>query len=95
MPEVSIYQKIKKITDGKIASCYVYYLKPGGREPKHYHQGVELVYVLKGSCQTHQQGKLYVYKKGQIHEVINDSKNQLVFICLTIPPESKKNTIYI
>jgi len=32
---------------------------------------------------------------GQIHEVINNSKNPLVFICLTIPQENGQNTIYV
>jgi len=32
---------------------------------------------------------------GQIHEVINNSKKPLVFICLTIPWENDKNTIYL
>lgn len=92
---MSDYLKDKKIFDFKLASCYVYWLKPGGIEKKHYHKGIELVYVIKGSCQTHYQGKLYLYKKGQVHEVINNSNQPLVFICLTIPQESAKNTIYI
>lgn len=92
---MSDYFKEKKLFDGKFASCFIYWLKPGGIEKKHYHKGIEFVYVMKGSCQTHQQGKLYFYKKGQAHEVINNSKQSLVFICLTIPQESEKNTIYI
>jgi len=32
---------------------------------------------------------------GQIHEVINNSKKSLVFICLTIPQENDQNTIYV
>ena len=85
----------KKIFDGKLASCYVYWMRPGGKEPKHYHQAIEIENVLKGNCKTHKQGKFYVYKKGQVHEVINDSNKQLVFICLTVPRESDRNTIYI
>ena len=42
-----------------------------------------------------QPGQVYVYRKGEIHEVINDSQEELVFVCLTIPPESDKNTFYI
>ena len=87
---MSDYLKEKKIFDTKLASCYIYWLKPGGHEAKHYHRGVEFVYVLKGNCQTHKQGKLYIYKKSQVHEVINNSNQPLVFICLTIPQESKK-----
>ena len=70
-------------------------MKPGGREPKHYHEAVEIEYVIKGSCKTHKEGQVYVYQKGDVHEVINDSDDELVFVCLTIPPESEKNTIYI
>ncbi len=89
------YFKEKKIFDGKLASCFVYGMKPGGIEKKHYHQALEIEYVIKGSCKTHQQGKFYMYKKGQAHEVINDSNQPLVFICLTIPQESERNTIYL
>ena len=92
---MSDYLKDKKIFNFKFASCYAYWLKPDGREPKHYHRGIEFVYVFKGSCKTHRQGKLYVYQKGQVHEVINNSKQPLVFICLTIPQENEKNTVYI
>lgn len=92
---MSDYLKDKKIFDGKLASCFVYWLKPGGIEKKHYHKGIEFVYVIKGNCKTHRQGKLYLYKTGQVHEVINDSNQLLVFICLTIPQESEKNTIYL
>ena len=95
LDEISAYEKTKKITDGAFGSCNVYYMKPGGRESKHYHKGIEIVYVIKGNCKTHKQGKVYVYREHQVHEVINDSKEELVFVCLTIPPESEKNTIYI
>lgn len=93
--EVSAYRQIKKITDNKFGSCDVYYMKPGGREAKHYHKGIEIVYVIKGNCKTHKQGKVYVYKEREIHEVINDSEEELIFVCLTMPPESEKNTIYV
>lgn len=92
---MSDYFKDKKIFDGKLASCFIYWLKPGGIEKKHYHLGIEFVYVLRGSCKTHKQGKLYIYKKGQVHTVINNSKSPIVFICLTIPQESEKNTVYL
>ncbi|HUD19924.1 MAG TPA: cupin domain-containing protein [Patescibacteria group bacterium] len=91
----SIYTQIQTISDGGFGSCDVYTMKSGGIERKHYHNGIEIVYVIKGNCKTHKQGQVYVYQKGQIHEVINDSKNELVFVCLTIPPESKENTMYI
>ena len=92
---MSDYFKDKKIFDNKLASCYVYWLKPGGIEKKHYHYGIEFVYIFKGNCKTHRQGKLYLYKKDQIHEVINNSENPLVFICLTIPQENEQNTVYV
>lgn len=93
--KVSVYRQIKKITDNAFGSCDVYYMKPGGQEPKHYHKGIEIVYVLRGNCKTHKQGRAYVYREEEVHEVINDSKEELVFVCLTIPPESEKNTIYV
>ena len=91
----SEYFNCHNITDNDFGSCDIYYMKPGGIEKKHYHEGIEIVHVLKGSCKTHKYGQTYVYQKGQVHEVINDSKEELVFVCLTIPPESKKNTHYI
>ena len=95
MSSASPYRKSSKITVDGIGSCDVYYMKPGGIEKKHYHDGIEIVYVLEGNCKTHKKGQVYIYQKEEIHEVINDSKKELVFVCLTIPPESKKNTHYI
>lgn len=91
----SIYIKIENITEKNYGSCDIYYMEPGTTEKKHFHDGIEIVYVIKGSCKTHKQGEVYFYQKGEIHEVINDSKNELVFVCLTIPPESTKNTHYV
>jgi len=95
MDDNSPYRISHKITDQEYGSCNVYYMKPGGYEPKHYHDGVEVEYVIKGNCKTHKEGQVYVYKKGEVHEVINDSTDELVFVCLTIPPESNKHTIYV
>ena len=92
---ISPFSKSQTIVGGKLGSCDLYVMKPGGVENKHFHNGIEIVLVLKGNCQTHKQGHGYMYRKGQIHEVINDSKNELIFICLTIPAESQKNTHYI
>ena len=95
MDNASQYIKSHKVTDNNFGSCDVYHMKPGGNEKRHYHNGVEVVYVLKGNCKTHKEGQVYIYKKGEVHEVINDSDKELVFVCLTIPPESSKNTIYV
>ena len=89
------YSQSHSIQSNKFGSCDVYYMKPGGHEQKHYHSGIEIVYVVSGNCKTHVQGNTYVYQPKEIHEVINDSNQQLVFVCLTIPPESDENTIYI
>lgn len=70
----TIFRKIRKIFHNNFASCYVYYVKPGGIEGKHYHKGLEIVYDIDGNCQTHQKGKIYFYRSHQIHEMINDSK---------------------
>lgn len=91
----SPYRKSHSITKDDFGSCDVYYMKPGGVEKKHFHDGIEIVYVLKGSCKIYRQGQTYIYQKCEIHEMINDSKDELVFVCLTIPPESKKNTHYV
>lgn len=91
---ISAYRTSHSIDFGNFGSCDVYYMKPGAIEKKHYHDGIEIVHVLKGNCKTHKEGKTYVYQKGELHEVINDSDQELVFVCLTIPPESKSNTHY-
>jgi len=70
-------------------------MNPGGVEKKHFHDGIEIEYVIKGNSKTHKQGKLYVRKGSEVHEGINDSKNELVFVCVQIPPESPVNTHYL
>jgi quercetin dioxygenase-like cupin family protein len=95
MPTDSIFRKIQDISDGGLGSCKVYYVKPGGSEPKHYHKGLEIVYVLRGSCKTHKLGQVYVYQKGETHEFINDSPDELVLVVLTVPPDSDENTVFI
>lgn len=89
------YSKSHPIEFDGFGSCDVYYMNPGGHEQKHYHNGVEIVYVISGNCKTHEQGKTYIYAPKEIHEVINDSDHEVVFVCLTIPPESEKNTVYV
>jgi quercetin dioxygenase-like cupin family protein len=93
--ENEIYSKSKEILDCKFVSCDVYYMKPGTKEEKHYHKGTELVFVLDGTSKTHQKGRFYLYKSGKIHEVVNDSPNELVLVCLTVPSESKENTVFV
>jgi quercetin dioxygenase-like cupin family protein len=95
MEGVSIYRKSEEITVDGFGSCDVYYMRPGTHEKKHYHDGIEIVYIVKGSCRTHKEGEVYVYQKEQVHEVVNDSSEELVFVCLTIPPESIENTHYL
>ena len=92
MPSNSLYRTTKKIIDSKSISCVVYYMSSGKVEEKHFHDGIEIVYVIKGNCKTHKQGKVYYYKKGQGHGVINDSKKELIFACLQIPAETEENT---
>ena len=70
-------------------------MRPHSFESKHYHDGIELEYVFKGNCKTHKQGDFYFRNKGEVHEGINDSKNELVFVCLTIPAESTENTHFV
>ncbi len=85
----------KEISKTKIGSCTVWCCMAGGREPKHWHNAIEITYVLRGNCKTHKQGQVYVYKPGDVHEVINDSDKEIVFIVTSIPPWSRKNTFYV
>ena len=91
----SIFRKIRKIFHFKFVSCFIYYVIPGGIEGRHYHKGIEIVYVINGDCKTHKKRKIYFYRSHQIHEMINDSKQELVVAVLNIPPESKEITIFI
>ena len=91
----SIFRKIRKIFHFKFVSCFIYYVKPGGIEGKHFHKGLEIVYVIDGNCKTHRKGKIYFYRNRQIHEMVNDSKKELVVAVLNIPPESKEITVFI
>lgn len=90
MAKDSIFRKIQSISDSGLGSCDVYYMKPGTRERRHYHDGIEILYVLKGNCKTHKEGKVYFYKKGQAHQVVNDSNEELVLVCLQMPPRLKE-----
>jgi hypothetical protein len=49
----SSYRISKKITVDGFGSCNVYYMKSGGSEKKHFHDGIEIVYIEKGTCKTH------------------------------------------
>lgn len=69
-------------------------MRPNSLEKKHYHDGYEFVYIIKGSCRTHKQNRFYFYPKGKPHEVINDSEDELVILTLTLPPETDYNTHY-
>ena len=93
--KMSIYRKVTKILNTKVLSCYVYYQKSNTVEKNHYHDGVELLYIVKGSCKSHKKGEFYLYKSGQAHQIINDSDKEIVFLLLQIPPESEENTHYL
>ncbi len=89
------YSKSQYIMDNRIGTLAVYHMRPGGMELNHAHHGVELVYVLEGDCLTHKKGHLYMYKKGEVHEVMNNSQEELVFVCLSIPQDTLANTVYV
>ncbi len=91
----SPYRKSIKILDIKPISIYIYFMRPGGIEKPHYHDATEIEYVLRGNTNTHKQGALYFRKRGQIHEGINDSNSDLVFLNIMIPAESAQNTHYV
>lgn len=86
----SAFRLIKNISFFGVAAIDVYAMKPKSSEQKHFHDGWEIVYVHKGNCKTHSQKKLYIYPPKKVHEVTNDSSDEMTFICLTIPPESEK-----
>jgi hypothetical protein len=46
------YSKSHPIEFGCFGSCTVYYLRPGGHDPKHYHNGVEIEYVQNPESET-------------------------------------------
>lgn len=96
MPDELIYRKIAAINKTKIGSCNILYIRPGGKCQKHFHKrAIEIEYVYKGSCQTHKKGQILIHKKNELHELINDSKDELVVICLKIPPYDEKDMNYI
>lgn len=95
MSSKSPYRKTIQILNLPFMSSYIYHMLPGGIEKRHFHDGIELEYVIRGNSSTHKKGRLYFRKKGEVHEGINDSKNDLVFLCLTIPAETKGNTHYL
>lgn len=90
-----IYSYQKKIFDLKFISSYVYHIKPKTIEKKHFHKGVEFLYVLDGFCKTHKKGKLYFYGINKVHEVVNDSQKDVSLLCIQIPAESNKNTFTV
>ena len=89
------YRKEVSLIHTKFISCYIYYMNPGSADEPHYHDGVEIEYVIRGNSRTHKQGHLYFRKKGTVHEGINDSQGELVFFNITIPAESNQNTHYL
>jgi quercetin dioxygenase-like cupin family protein len=95
MSTQSVFLLIKHLSFFGFAAIDGYAMKPKSSEQKHFHDGWEIVYVQKGNCKTHKQRKLYIYPPKKVHEVINDSNDEIIFICLTIPPESEKNTHYV
>lgn len=90
----SPYRRSIKLLDIKPISIYIYIMVPGGIEKPHYHDATEIEYVFRGNTKTHKLGRLYVRKKGEVHEGINDSKSDLFFLNIMIPAESDNNTHY-
>lgn len=95
MKTLAIYRNEIKIFKFKYISCYLYYMNPGGVEKPHFHDGIEIEYVLSGTCQTHKQGRVYFRKRGKVHEGINNSGSELVFLNITIPAETPAITHYV
>ena len=94
--ESEIYNKIEEISKTDIGSCSVLYIKPGAKILKHYHKkGIEIEYVYKGNCKTHKEGEVKIWGKNQPHEVINNSDEELILICLKVPPHSDEDMNYV
>ncbi len=91
----SPYRLSKTIIKTRFFSCDLYYMKAHAIEKMHYHDGLEIVYIIKGSCKTHKQNHFYIYTKGKPHKVINDSNKELKILTLTFPPETENNTHYV
>lgn len=70
-------------------------MEPNSIEGKHFHDGLEVVYIKKGNCKTHKQGHWYIYKRGEVHEVINDSNEELIMVVFTFPPENEKTMHFV
>jgi quercetin dioxygenase-like cupin family protein len=91
-----IFNKVEELNKTGLGSCNVLYIKPGAKIPKHYHKkGIEIEYVYKGNCKTHKEGRIYVWEKNKPHELINDSNEELILICLKIPPHSEEDMNYV
>ena len=96
VPDDLIYRKIAPINKSKIGSCNILYIFPGAKIQKHFHkQAIEIEYVYQGNCRTHKQGQVLIHKKNEPHELINDSGEELVVICLKIPPHNEKGMNYL
>ncbi len=91
----TIFTTIRTTSINRLFSYDVYKVKPGGIEKKHYHLFFEIVHIIKGKSSTHTQGHWYFYKRGQIHEFINDSHEEMIISVLTMPPETAKGTYFI
>lgn len=52
----NIYRNIRSIINLSFLACDLYVIKPGSGERKHYHKGIEIVYVTNGNCKTHKKG---------------------------------------
>lgn len=89
------YNKTIKMLDIKPISIYLYSMRPGGIEKPHYHDALEIEFVLWGNTRTHKWGHLYYRRAGAIHEGVNDTNRNLIFLNLMIPAESSYNTHYI
>ena len=91
----TIFTIIRTISINRLFSYDIYKVKSGGIEKKHYHSFFEIVHIIKGTSSSHIQGRWYFYKRGQIHEFVNDSQKEMIISVLTIPPETAEGTYFI
>jgi quercetin dioxygenase-like cupin family protein len=96
MKEKTDFGSAVDIHETDVGSCKVEAIDPGKRVRKHFHsEGVEVIYVLEGNTSKLKQGQLFLFKAGEEHEMVNDSKKPLKLISLCIPPFRLDDVNYV
>lgn len=79
-------------------------LPPGKAAPRHYHpMNEESYFILSGSGRVILEGESRAVTAGDaiaipanvVHEIINDSQNDLVFLAVCVPPWTPDCSVYV